>query len=126
MKPGVKILSVVVLLSFALSMFASADDAGKSWKLHLYHPTHVGTAVLQSGDYTVQQVKEGEQQVLVFKSGKKEVARATCSTEQLKQKPITTSVNESMTGSGEYVLKGISFAGDQYKHNIADSVAQVR
>ena len=126
MKRGVKSLSVVALLIFAASMFASEADAGKSWKLHLYHPTHIGTAVLQSGDYTVQQVKDGEQQVLVFKSGKNEVARATCSTEQLRQKPITTSVMETKNDAGDYVLRGISFAGDQYKHNLAESVAQVR
>jgi len=124
-----KVASLLLLLAVALGVSASDAanaDVGKSWWLHLNHATHVGTTALQPGDYRVQHVKDGEQHFLVFKSGSKEVARASCSTEQLPKKSDRTAVLESTNANGDYVLKAIAFGGDQFQHNLADNAAQSR
>ena len=124
-------LKVVIALLLLVTLSAMASDAaktdvGKSWSLTLYHPTRVGTALLPAGDYNVRHNADGEQHFLVFKSDRKEIARVTCTTEQLPSKAEKTQLMENTNSAGERVLAGIAFAGDRYQHNLGDSVAQAR
>jgi hypothetical protein len=129
MNRAAKLLTVVLLLMVAVSAFASnasSPRAGKSWSLTLYHPTRVGTALLPAGDYNVRRVVDGEKYYLVFRSDRKEIARVACTEEQLPAKVDRTALLENTNSAGERVLMGISFEGDHYRHDLGESVAQVR
>jgi hypothetical protein len=129
MNRAAKLLTVVLLLTVAVGVFASdasSPRAGKSWSLTLFHPTRVGTALLPPGDYSVRHVMDGEKHFLVFKSDRKELARVACSEEQLPAKVDKTALMENTNSAGERVLMGIAFQGDHFRHNLGESVAQAR
>ena len=121
---GFKVLVIALLLlafaSTTMAADASKMDVGKSWTLALYHPTRVGTALLPAGDYNVRHLKDGEQHFLVFKSAGKEIARVSCTMEQLPKKADKTSLIENTNGAGELVLMGIAFQGDSFQHDLVN------
>jgi hypothetical protein len=125
---GFKVAIALLLLAglSAMASDAAKADVGKSWSLTLYHPTRVGTALLPPGDYVVRHIKDGEQHFLVFKADRKEVARVVCTTEPLPAKADQTALSENTNATGERVLEGITFAGDRFRHEMGESVAQAR
>lgn len=127
---SIRVLAIaLLLLAFTSAAVASGSgkmDSAKSWHLTLYHPTRVGTALLPAGDYKVQQVQDGERTWLAFKADKKEVARVGCKIEQLPSKAGKTELLLNTNSAGESVLVSIAFEGDQFKHELGESVAQAR
>ena len=119
---GLKIATALLFLIAVSAMATDASnvDVGKSWTLTLYHPTRVGTALLPAGDYKVQHLKDGEEHVLAFKSGRKEITRVGCKTEQLSKKVERTSLLEDTNGAGEQVLMSIAFEGDKFRHDLVN------
>jgi len=121
---GFKVLAIGLLLLTVASVSLAADsgkmDAGKHWTLTLYHPTRVGTALLQAGDYNVRHITDGDQHFLAFSANRKEVARVSCKLEPMSQKPATTELTEERDSGGERTLKAIAFKDDAYRHELAN------
>ena len=121
---GFKVLAIALLLLTVASAAMAADainsDVGKSWTITLNHPTRVGTALLPTGDYKVQHLKDGGQHFLAFKSGRKEITRVGCTMEELPKKAIGTLLFENTNGAGEQVLEGIAFDGDSFQHDLVN------
>ena len=118
---GFKVLAIALTLLAVVSAMASnaaSADVGKSWTLTLYHPIRVGAALLPAGDYNVRHLKDGEQHFLVFKSGRKEIARVGCTMEPVTRKADRTTLLENANGAGEQVLEGIQFGGDTFRHTL--------
>ena len=119
---GLKIATALLFLIAVSAMAADASnmDVGKSWTLTLHHPTRVGSTLLPAGEYNVRHLKDGEEHVLAFKSGKKEMARVGCKLEQLSKKAEGTALLEDTNGAGEQVLMSIAFAGDKFRHDLVN------
>jgi hypothetical protein len=117
---GHKIATALLLLIAVAAMASNASnwDIGKTWTVNFDDPVRVGTTLLPAGDYTVRHIKDGEQHVLVFNAGKKEIVRVNCVMEQLPKKAQETSMIINRNGSGERELAGIAFAGDIYRHDL--------
>jgi hypothetical protein len=117
---GLKIATALLFLIGVSAMAADASnvDVGKSWTLTLSHPTRVGATLLPAGDYNVRHLKDGDEHVLAFKSGKKEMARVGCTMEQLKKKTAMTTVIDDKNDAGEHVLVSVAFAGDSFQHDL--------
>ncbi len=116
-----KLLGTALVLAVSLSLMASSapsSHAGKSWTLRLPFPAHVGSALLPAGYYTVQQLNDGDDHILVFKGDKKEIARAHCTMENLSEKPKNALLTFDRNSAGERVLVAIAFPGDSVQHDL--------
>jgi len=119
---GLKVLVIALLLltvaSAAMAADASSVDVGKSWTLTLDQPTRVGATLLPAGEYNVRHLKDGEEHVLAFKAGKKEMARVSCKMEELPKKAATTTLLKNKNDAGEQVLMSVAFEGDKFQHDL--------
>jgi hypothetical protein len=116
-----KVLGIALLLTIPLLMLAadtSYPKVGKSWTVSFSKPAKVGGTVLPAGDYKVQHLKDGDAQVLVFKSGNKEKVRVACKTEERPSKADGTELTYVDNDGGDRVLRAIVFEGDRFRHEL--------
>jgi hypothetical protein len=143
----------LVLAGFALALMSlisavpvvakhTHDHRGDSdWKtgmLRVSDPVWVGDVRLKSGMYHVKHVVDGTRHVIVVKSvalpagyrefsmvEEKEVARLECRVEPVSKQVRNTKMRLNKNAAGESVILEIQIAGENFKHILSGSTAQV-
>jgi hypothetical protein len=88
---------------------------GRTRTIELGAATRVGNALLPAGTYSVKHLMDGTSHILVFKAGRKEMARVNCTMVDLPEKANRT-MHEYTTKGNERVLNWIAFSGEKFKH----------
>ncbi|MGI9101532.1 MAG: hypothetical protein ACR2IF_03720 [Terriglobales bacterium] len=116
MSKGLKLLGILAVVAIAISALAAdMPGVGRTYNLTIINPVKVGNTVLQAGDYKVKHIMEGNQHVMVFKLDSKEVVRANCTMEPVKNRAEST-MQEVSTANGGRTLVAVTFAGEKIKH----------
>lgn len=138
---------VLAGLALALTSLVSAPQAvaqhtgDSDWKtgmLRISDPVWAGDVRLKSGMYHVKHVVEGNRHVIVVKSvalpagyrefsmvEEKEVARLECRVEPAAKQVRNTKMRLNKNAAGESVILEIQIAGENFRHILSGSTAQV-
>ncbi len=113
-----KFLIPTIVLALAVACVAAGPSmpANYSRSINFIENTKVGDIVLKAGEYKVVHEMQGEEHVMIFKQGKKDVAKVKCTIESLQAKADRTEQYYSQE-NGTKVLKGLIFSGDNFRHN---------
>lgn len=113
-----KLVIVAVLLGLAAYCLAAGMNMPANYERNVTFTegVKVGDVIIPAGDYKVVHQMEGENHIMIFRQGKRDVARVRCSIEQLKTK-APTSEQVYTAENGQKVLKTLIFRGDTIKHN---------
>jgi hypothetical protein len=111
------------LLICVLSVMAMASDNKlgiREVRRVTFHTTvHIGSNVLQPGEYVVRHAMDGEDHMMTFErvnAKGKEVVKVKCTLVPLSQKADQDQSVFQTTASNERVLQELVFAGDTAKH----------
>ena len=140
MKMTIRVLVASVVFAFSLGMFSSqlfaqqenSLIADKGGKFHIGSSVLVGTALLKSGMYKVQHVKDGNDHVLIFRIIRmnkyknpmgnerlgEEVVRVKCTIDPAGKTWKHTKLIMVRNSSGQKVVEAVEIAGENVLHKI--------
>jgi hypothetical protein len=109
-----KFLIPIIMVTLAVACLAAGPAS--TYRVQFTDDVKVGDVVLKAGDYKVIHQMQGEQHIMIFEQGKKEVAKVPCTIEKLKTK-ASRSEQYFETQNGVKLLKALVFSGETIQHN---------